>query len=139
MVSKMLMFLAVVVATVPAYSSDARTNSASGQPRILKTQNAKITSQVKKIPQGSVLKVVLRNKTKLYGRLGEVSLESFRLQTFDGERIQDRTIAFDEVKKVSVSKHAGGWNDSEAVPLVAGTAVGAGLLTVIILAAVGAL
>jgi hypothetical protein len=139
MTRKILLFLAIVLATMPAYRSEAQTNAASVQSQIPKTKSTKITLRVRKIPQGSVAKVVLRDKTKLEGRLGEVSAESFRLQTFNGEQIQDQTIAFEDVKKVSVSRLPWGRGNREAVPLVAGTAVGTVALTVIILVAVGAL
>lgn len=139
MTRKTLLFLAIVLATMPAYSSGAQKNAVSGQPQFPKTRGTKITLRVKNIPRGSVVKVVLHDKTELEGRLGEMSAESFKLQTFDGEQIQDQTIAFEDVKKVSVSKLPWGRGNREAVPLVAGTAVGTAALTVIILAAVGAL
>lgn len=80
------------------------------------------------------VKLVLRDHTKVTGRVLKTSFDHLTLQTVQGSEIVERTILFDQVKKVSyiVPGHP-------YLQLIAGNAVGSGVLALIILAAVGAL
>lgn len=80
------------------------------------------------------VKLVLRDHTKLTGRVVKRSSDRLTFQTVQGSEIVERTIPFDQVKKVSyiVPGHP-------YIQLTAGNAVGSGIVALIILAAVGAL
>lgn len=80
------------------------------------------------------VKLVLKDHTKVKGRVAHTSADSITLHTFDGDKIVDRTIRFDQVKKFSYL-----YPGHPNLQLIAGNVVGSGILTLIILAAVGAL
>jgi hypothetical protein len=80
------------------------------------------------------MKLVLRDQTKVTGRVVKRSSDRLTLQTVEGDEIVERTIQFDQIKKVTyiVQGHP-------YLKLIAGNVVGSGILALIILAAVGAL
>jgi hypothetical protein len=81
--------------------------------------------------------VKLRKRKKLEGRLTEVSTDGFSLQTLEDGKITEKTIPLDQVKKISDERTSS--QKKEAAWLIGGTALGSGILAVIILAATGAL
>jgi TRAP-type mannitol/chloroaromatic compound transport system substrate-binding protein len=80
------------------------------------------------------IKLVLRGHTKVAGRVVKMSSDHLTIQTLEGDEIVERTIQFDQIKKVTyiVPGHP-------YLKLIAGNVVGSGILALIILAAVGAL
>lgn len=81
------------------------------------------------------VRLLLRDHTKVRGRvLKNYSFDHFTIQTLKGSQIVERTIRYDQVKKVSYV-----FAGHPYLKLVAGNVVGSGILALIILAAVGAL
>lgn len=81
------------------------------------------------------VRLLLRNHEKVEGRvLKNYSINHFTIQTLKGSEIVERTIRYDEVRKVSyvITGHP-------YCKLIAGNVVSSGILALIILAAVGAL
>lgn len=52
------------------------------------------------IQPGTMIEVLLTNKHRLRGRLGEVTNEGFSLQTVQGNKVETQKIAFTEVKSL---------------------------------------
>ncbi|MGB6385211.1 MAG: hypothetical protein WBF25_08310 [Terriglobales bacterium] len=61
-----------------------------------------MAARVAKIPAGAEIEVRLFSKEKLRGRLGEVSGTGFILLIPTGNRIDERRLAFDDVKSIKV-------------------------------------
>jgi translation initiation factor IF-1 len=59
-----------------------------------------LREKVFEIPPQTMVEVKLKNKEKVRGRLGEVSNEGFVVRVATGQRIEDRKIAFDDVKSM---------------------------------------
>ena len=59
-----------------------------------------VKQQVLRVSSGSSVEVRLINKSKLRGRLGQVTEEGFELQTVQGGKIDTQTLAFDQVKSI---------------------------------------
>lgn len=76
------------------------------------------------------VKLVLHDHTKLTGRILKNSSDRLTLQTLEGDKIVERTIRFDEVKKVSYIIHG-----HQSIKMLAGTVVGSGILAFIIFVA----
>jgi hypothetical protein len=96
------------------------------------SQKPTLKEQVLEIPAGSMIEVRLKVKEKLRGRLGEVSNEAFTVKLAKGNKIEDRKVAFDDVKSIkSVGGSKGG---RTALYILAG--VGVGLVVLIVVLAI---
>jgi hypothetical protein len=71
-------------------------------PRSAAQNVANVKEQVGAIAPQSFVEVRLRSKEKVQGRLGEVTDQGFTMKVAQGDKILDRTLAFDEVKSVKV-------------------------------------
>ena len=69
-------------------------------------QTSRVAEKVLQIPEGAQIEVRLRNNDTLIGRLGPVSLESFRMEYARGEKVIDREVPFDQVKSVKKASGA---------------------------------
>ena len=108
-------------------SSPAQAETAAKKPTI--------REQAIEIEVGTATKVRLQSKEKLRGRMGTISDEGFVLQVAKGNQIEDRKIAFDEVRSL---KKIQGWSTASKVAV--GVLAVLGVLIVIgIAAASGAL
>jgi len=128
-------FLLMAVAVAPSFSHAMRPGAPLGEHKEIQLHTG-VELQVRRLAPGTVLKVVLRDKKKLEGRLVKVSGDGFRLLDVEGAAIVERSLPFDQVKKVTVSDPKP-HRDPAAGRLIAGTAVGTGVLTVIILVIAG--
>ncbi len=97
-----------------------------------------LKEKVIEIPPQTIVEVTLKDKEKIRGRLGEISNEAFTVKVASGDTLQDRQIAFKDVK--SMKKFEG--NKALKVvgysALAAGVAIGTAILVVVIIVAVAA-
>jgi hypothetical protein len=91
-----------------------------------------LKQKVLETPLHTMIEVRLLNKEKLRGRLGEVFDTGFVVKTVHQDKIEDRKIAFDEVKSVKVVEGTG----SKAGWIVVGALAAAGLTYLIIALAI---
>jgi hypothetical protein len=80
------------------------------------------------------VRLVLRDHTVVKGRVVKAGSDHLTLQTLEGNEIVERTINFDDVKKITYVLQGHPY-----IQLVAGNAVTSAIIALIILAAVGAL
>ncbi len=95
-------------------------------------QNPALKEKVLGIPPQTMVEVRLRNKEKVRGRLGEVSNEGFALKVAKGDKIEDRKIAFGELKSIK----AVGGKGSKAGWIVLVALAGVGVIYLILVAIV---
>jgi translation initiation factor IF-1 len=122
--------LALLFFIEPAYDA-----MASQTPQERSSQKTTLQQKVLEIPAGTLVEVRLKNKEILRGRLGEVHEAGFDVQVAAGDKVEARTIAFDELKSI---KKAGGGGTGRFIGHVAlGTAIVIGvlILTGVIMAA----
>lgn len=94
------------------------------------SQKPSLKEKVLEIPAGSMVEVRLKSKEKLRGRLGEVSNEGFTVKLAKGNKIEDRKLAFEDVKSfkaVDMRPHT-----NNAAWVVVGIAAGAVAVLVIL-------
>jgi len=117
-------------------------NSLPGKPRNLATphdaeiptvQKSNLKEQALAIPTGSLVDVRLKTKEKLRGRLIEVSNEAITLKVAKGERIDERKLAFDELKSI---KHVESGSKAGKVSLYILAGVRVSFLILFVIAAV---
>src|SRR5574340_398780 len=63
-------------------------------------QKPTLKEQILEITPGSMIAVRLKNKQKLRGRLGEVTDEAFTVKLARGNTIEDRKVAFNDLKSL---------------------------------------
>jgi len=90
------------------------TSDAAGLAQAPASQGPTIREQALLIPAGAAVEVRLTNKERLKGRIGYVSQDGVALKYTIAEQIQERQIAFSEIKSIKV--------------LVGHSAVGRGIL-----------
>ena len=117
-------------------------NSLPGKPRSVATlhsaqaptvQKATLKEQVLAIPAGSLVEIRLKTKEKLRGRLVEVSNEAITVKVAKGDKIDERKLAFDELKSI---KSVDGGSKAGKVTLYILAGVGVGLVVLFVIAAV---
>jgi hypothetical protein len=117
-------------------------NSLPGKPRSVATlhsaqaptiQKATLQEQVLAIPAGSLVEIRLKTKEKLRGRLVEVSNEAITVKVAKGDKIDERKLAFDELKSI---KGVDGGSKAGKVTLYVLAGVGVGLVILFVIAAV---
>ena len=64
------------------------------------TPKPTLKERVLAIPAGSMVEVRLNSKEKFRGRLGEVSNEGFIVKCAQGNQIDERKVAYDDVKSI---------------------------------------
>jgi len=67
-----------------------------------------LKERILEVPPGTMIDVRLLNKTKLRGKLGEITDEGFSLQTAQGNKIEKQQIAFTDVKSIKTHQGKGG-------------------------------
>jgi len=94
--------ICLVLATMLfGYSTlEARVSASGAVPPGQAESKAKPTvkERILEIPSGTIVEVRLLNKQKLRGRLGEITDEGIALQTAQGNKIETRKIAFNDLK-----------------------------------------
>ncbi len=117
-------------------------NSLPGKPRSVAAlhsaqaptvQKATLQEQVLAIPAGSLVEIRLKTKEKLRGRLVEVSNEAITVKVAKGDKIDERKLAFDELKSI---KGVDGGSKAGKVTLYVLAGVGVGLVILFVIAAV---
>ena len=107
-------------------------NSLPAKPKLLAAMDSSQTSttpkptfkeRVLEIPAGSMVEVHLKAKEKLRGRLGEISNEAFTVKVAKGNTIEDRKIAFDDVKSIKSVEASQGKRTALCILLGVGLAV----------------
>jgi hypothetical protein len=86
-----------------AYAAKAEAIDASSQ-RQPASQGSAIQQQLTLIPAGSVVEVRLTNNEKLKGQLGGVSGEGIVLKYAKTSQVEERKIAFSEMKSIKAVK-----------------------------------
>ncbi len=89
MLRKALVILMIALCLVPGASAGAK-------PQTVKTPQ----EQVLELAPGTLVEVKLKNKQRLRGRLGEAAVDGFHLQYAKGDRVETRTVAYEEVKSI---------------------------------------
>jgi len=76
--------------------------SGAGSNAILSAQGNRLTlpERFGQIPGGAIVKVKLKSKESLRGRLGEVTGTGYAVQVTVGDKVETRQITFDETKSV---------------------------------------
>jgi hypothetical protein len=70
------------------------------------TQEARVKQQALSIPPGWPVQVRMIGSGTLYGRIGQVTDQGFVLQYVNAGKVDDRTIAFSDVKSIYHSRRA---------------------------------
>ncbi len=83
------------------------TAAETAQPQENGAQRAMLKETLLSIQPQTFVEVLLFDKSKLRGRLGEVSDEGFALQVAQGNKIQNRSVGFDQVKSIKVVEQKG--------------------------------
>lgn len=127
-----LMTLAILILTASSICWGTTGKNPPANPAPQGTARSRVMQRLLNA-SGSV-KLVLRDHTKLTGRVVKAYSDHLILQTLEGDEIVERTIHFDQVKKVSNT-----YPRHPIIQVIAGNVVSSGTLALIILAAVGAL
>ena len=85
-------------------------------------------TRVLAIPMGSLVDVHLNDNEKIRGRMGEVSDEGFVIQAVRGIKVENRKIAFTDLKSL---KPVGKSHTTRNILLVAG--IGVGVVVIVLL------
>lgn len=93
-----------------------------------------IQEQVVQLEAGSVVEIRTKSKTKVRGRLGEISQDALEVQTAKGTNIEKVSLRFDEIK--SVKQVEKGMSTGAKVGL--GMLAGVGVLFLVVWIAVAA-
>lgn len=128
---KMLsLLLASVLGIDSGLIAKAEALAASAPTQTEGAQNPTLKEKVLEIPPQTMVEVRLRNKEKVRGRLGEVSNEGLALKVAKGDKIEDRKIAFGELKSIKAVEGKG----SKAAWIVLGVLAGVGVFFVLLFA-----
>jgi hypothetical protein len=87
-----------------------------------------------KAPEGTLVHVRLFSKERLRGRITEVKENGFVLKVANGDRIEQREVAFDEVKKLTVKRDGDGMSTGKKVLLGGLAGVGIFVVTLLVIA-----
>ncbi len=87
------------------------------------------------IAPGTMVEVKLVNKEKFRGRIGDLSDAGFTVQTAEGNKIEKKTVSFDQLKSIKTLQGKGSGVSKGVVYVLAGA--GALALTGIIICATG--
>ena len=92
----------------------------------------KLREKVLEIPPQTMVEVRLKNKEVVKGRLGDVASDSFVVREAVGQRIQDRKIAFNDVKSMKKFKGNQALKVAGYSALAVAVAIGTGMLITLI-------
>ena len=120
-------FLAWVLCVNPAYAARLSEFDDASRSRAPVSGKPTIKEQVANIPAGSLVNVRLKSRDELRGRLGDVSDEGMVLKIAKKKQIEERKVAFREVKSISVVKQ-----HSMAYRILLPTAIVCGVLLVVL-------
>lgn len=98
--------LASVLVLQPALYARAEAKS-SPRPQEANSQKPTLKEKIVSLPAQSFVEVKLLDKSKLRGRLGEISNDAFALQVAQGDKIQSMSVSFDQVKSLKVVETQG--------------------------------
>ncbi len=105
-------FLSVALAWVLVVSSVSATPQASATPdQSPATQKSALQGRVAKIPPGSMVRVDLRSKERIRGRLADVSGDGLVVRYAFHDTVEERKLTYAEVKSIKRVK-----SDSEQMP-----------------------
>lgn len=93
------------------------------------TQKPTLKERILEVAPGSMIEVRLKNKQRLRGRLGEVTDEAFTVKLAKGNKIEDRRVAFDDLKSLKAIEE--GSRPSRTVYILAGVGIALAVLFVI--------
>ena len=65
------------------------------------TKTATLKEKALSIPSGTLVQVQLISKAKLRGQIGSITNEGFTVKTANGNSIEDKIVAFAEVKSIN--------------------------------------
>jgi hypothetical protein len=130
--SRHLMALAIVILSTGSICWGAKSKNPPSHPAPQSAARERVIERLQ-IASGPV-RLVLRDHTKVKGRVVKVESDRLTLQTLKGNEIVERTINFEDVKKITYVLQGHPY-----IQLVVGNAVTSGIIALIILAAVGAL
>jgi hypothetical protein len=82
-------------------------------------------------PEGTLIQIRLFSKERLRGRIAEVRDNGFVLKVAKEDRIEQREIAFDEVKKLKVKNGGDGMSSGKKVLL--GGLAGVGVFVIVLI------
>jgi hypothetical protein len=111
-----------VLSAVMAMILVANLNSAGAAPQ---GDSKSAKTRLLAIPMGSLVDVRLNDNEKIRGRMGEVSDEGFVIQAVQGGKVENRKIAFTDMKSI---KSIGKSHTTRNILLVAGIGVGVGVI-----------
>ena len=98
------------------------------------SQDAARNRVEERLQTSGAVRLRLRDHTRVEGRVLKTSSDHFTFQTLEDSKIVERTIRFDQVKKVSYI-----YPRHPILQWIGGNVAGSAILALIILAAVGAL
>ena len=126
---------AICVFLVSIFVGNSVLYAAGGKPILSHPQQTddspqpKLKQKVVETPVQTMVEVRLRSKEKLRGRLGEVSDEGFALKVAQGNKIEDRQVAFADLKSF---KAVEGKGTSKGPWIVLGVLAGVGATFLVI-------
>ncbi len=108
MIRELLSILLASIFTLQACSNARALASGAAGPKGPRPPNELAVQQkVLAIAPNVMVRVRMRDKEQLRGRLGKVSDEGFALKIASGDTIQDRQVAFTDVKSIKEEKGSG--------------------------------
>ena len=106
---------------------------ASGAAATETSQKRAVQQQVVEIPTGKLVEVRLADKSKIRGRIGQVSAEGFLLAVAKGSQVEEQKLAFSDVTSIKTIEKKDGGKKGLYILLGAAIAVGAIFLIAAIL------
>jgi small nuclear ribonucleoprotein (snRNP)-like protein len=108
MLKALSVFMVWVLCLNSVYAAKAVAFDAAIQGQVPASQESAIRQKLSQIPVGSSIEVRLTNNEKLKGKLGGVSDEGIILKQAKGSQIEERKIAFAEMKFIKTARSPGG-------------------------------
>ena len=125
-----VLVVAGLMAQIGAQAALLDTSEAAGRSHATGSTKPTVKAQVANIPAGSLVNVRLKNRDEARGTLGVVSDEGIVLKLAKKKVIEEKKIAFSEMKSVSIVKiHSRAYRILLPIVIVGGIVVGAGLIS----------
>ena len=96
----MILLLLVTLGLGLGAASGSKAGTATPEDAKTDQKAQKLREKVLEIPPQTMVEVRLKDKEVVKGRLGDVSSDGFVVREAVGQRIEDRKVAFDDVKSM---------------------------------------
>ena len=125
-----VLVVAGLMAQMGAQAALLGTSESAGRSHATGSKKPTVKEQAASIPAGSLVNIRLKNRDEARGTLGVVSDEGVTLTLAKKKVIEEKKIAFSEMRSVSIVKiHSRTYRILLPIAIVGGIVVGAGLIS----------